>query len=272
LPSNLNLNCPVGLEWDSQDYSCPYDSLFVILYDIWKENPDKWTNNFANINRNMQALAYGFREVHEENVSLENIRDAIRKDLHNLDSNKFPMGKNSASVADLGFTLLKSTNENAISQVYCTKCDYSGMEYSDQLGYIINIEKSKVSSTQKWLDNLEIPCRQKCDECSNKLTHQIDYKEAPDLLLLEYPHTNIKSSHKIKIKIQNEYKVLSLRGIIYHGNNHFCSRIISPDGTIWYNDGIATGNNSVEDGHLSTISYKELKICNQKTLVLAVYA
>ena len=43
--------------------------------------------------------------------------------------------------------------------------------------------------------------------------------------------------------------------IVHHGNNHFCSRIISPDGTIWYNDGITTRNNSVEDGHLSTISY-----------------
>jgi hypothetical protein len=53
------------------------------------------------------------------------------------------------------------------------------------------------------------------------------------------------------MKIQDEYKVLSLRGIIYHGNNHFCSRIISVDGTIWYND-ITTGKDSIEDGHLST--------------------
>ena len=140
------------------------------------------------------------------------------------------MGKNRASVADLGFTLLKSTNENAISQVYHTKCDYSGIEYSDQLGYIINVEKSKVSSAQKWLDNLEMPCRQKCDECSNKLTHQIDYKEAPDLLLLGYPHTNIKPSHKIKIKIQNEYKILSLRGIILYQYDHlFWSQVTEAD-------------------------------------------
>jgi len=75
---------------------------------------------------------------------------------------------------------------------------------------------------------------------------------------LEYPHTNIKSSHEIKINIQNEYKVLSLRGIIYHVNNHCCSRIISPDGIIWYNDGITTGKNSVKDGHLLTMSQQKL--------------
>ena len=37
----------------------------------------------------------------------------------------------SASVADLGIALLQSTIENAISQVYSTECDYSGMEYAD---------------------------------------------------------------------------------------------------------------------------------------------
>ena len=272
LHSDLNSNCPIGLEWDNQNWSCAYDSLLVILYDIWKENPDEWTNNFKNINRHMQALAYKFQEVYEESVSLENIRDDIRTDLHNFDPNRFPMGRNSASVADLGITLLQSTNENAISQVYCTECDYSGIEYADQLGYIFNIEKSEASSTQKWLDNLEVPCRQICNECFYTLTHQIEYKEAPEILVLEYPHTNIKTSHKIKMKIQDEYKVLCLRGIIYHGNNHFCSRIISVDETIWYHDGITTGNNSIEDGHLSNMNYEDLKTCNGKRLVLAIYA
>ena len=62
------------------------------------------------------------------------------------------MGTSSASVAELAFTLMKSINENAISQVFCTECDYPDTEYSDQLQYVFNIEKSKVSSTQKWLD------------------------------------------------------------------------------------------------------------------------
>ena len=157
MSSDLNSNDSIGLEWNNQNWSCAYDSLFVILYDIWKQNPDEWTNNFKNINRH---------------ISL----------------------------------------------------------------------------------------------------HQIDYKEVPEILVLEYPYTNIKSFHRIKIKIQDEYKVLSLRGIIYHGNNYFCSRIISVNGTIWYNDGITTDNNSIEDGHLLTTNYEELKTCNGKILVLAIYA
>ena len=47
--------------------------------------------------------------------------------------------------------------------------------------------------------------------------------------------------------------------------------IISLNGTIWYNNGITTGKNSIQDRHLSTISYEELKVCDGKELVLAIY-
>ena len=63
-----------------------------------------------------------------------------------------------------------------------------------------------------------------------------------------------------------------LRSIIYYGSNYFCSRIISVNGTIWYNDGITTSSNSIEDRHLSTKSYEKLKTCNGKILVLVIYA
>ena len=58
------------------------------------------------------------------------------------------------------------------------------------------------------------------------------------------------------------------RVVIYHVHNHLCSRIISVDGTIWYNDNITTSNNSIQDGHLSTMNYEELKTCNEKDLYL----
>jgi len=54
----------------------------------------------------MQALAYRFQKFYEGNVSWKNIRNDIRNNLHDFDSNKFPIGRNSASVADLGIALL----------------------------------------------------------------------------------------------------------------------------------------------------------------------
>ena len=66
--------------------------------------------------------------------------------------------------------------------------------------------------------------------------------------------------------------MLYLKGIIYYGENHFTSRIISKDGKIWFNDGITTRGKSIEEGHLSTITDKNLRKFKGKDLVLAVYA
>jgi hypothetical protein len=66
--------------------------------------------------------------------------------------------------------------------------------------------------------------------------------------------------------------VLYLRGIVYFGDFHFTSRIISSTGDIWFNDGISTGRSCEEDDHLSHTSDSRLKTCRGKDLVLAVYA
>jgi hypothetical protein len=45
-------------------------------------------------------------------------------------------------------------------------------------------------------------------------------------------------SFKKKIKDNNMTALLYLKGIVYHGENHFTSRIITKDGKIWFNDGL----------------------------------
>ncbi|KAI0788943.1 hypothetical protein BC629DRAFT_1273008, partial [Irpex lacteus] len=45
------------------------------------------------------------------------------------------------------------------------------------------------------------------------------------------------------------YKLI---GIIYYGNNHFTSRIISNSGDIWYHDGIETQSQCQYEGNIAT--------------------
>lgn len=33
--NNDSLESPLGLQWDNDNYSCSYDALFEILYNIW---------------------------------------------------------------------------------------------------------------------------------------------------------------------------------------------------------------------------------------------
>ncbi|EPQ50475.1 hypothetical protein GLOTRDRAFT_50397 [Gloeophyllum trabeum ATCC 11539] len=63
-----------------------------------------------------------------------------------------------------------------------------------------------------------------------------------------------------------------LTGIIYHGDYHFNCRFIGKDGTIWYNDGMVTGRNCIEEGNLTYTDLNDLNTCKGKTITIAIYS
>ena len=50
-----------------------------------------------------------------------------------------------------------------------------------------------------------------------KSKNYLTYNKPPKLLILEYPYTSIKTSHKIKIEVNNTTTLLYLKGIVYYG-------------------------------------------------------
>lgn len=65
---------PLGIEWDAVDYSCAYDALFGILYNIWLSNPNKWSKEYSFINDDlMGSLAFCFEKMQDAQLSFESI-------------------------------------------------------------------------------------------------------------------------------------------------------------------------------------------------------
>ena len=266
------INSPTGLRWDSNDYSCSYDSLFSILYNTFTENHAEWKIHYQNVNEEyMKVLGNGFEEVYQGNFSLEFIRDVVRDKLYLSYPTLFPKGRNSASVSELAFKVLALDTLDGISNLYCSTCDHYEPEIDYNIGCVFNISPYKVPSTQYFISELNIPQNERCGKCLTSLKNVLTYNEPPKILILEYPYTTIKTSHKIKIKVNNTNTFLYLKGIVYYGENHFTSRIITKDGKIWFNDGITTGGKSIEEGHLSTMTDKNLRKCKGKDFVFAVY-
>jgi hypothetical protein len=46
-----NSSSPAGLIWDGDNYSCAYDALLTILYEIWSTDTKAWTRRFKQINQ-----------------------------------------------------------------------------------------------------------------------------------------------------------------------------------------------------------------------------
>ena len=72
-----------GLIWDSDDYSCVYDALLTILYEIWSTDMNTWTRHFKKINQHhLKSLSACFKKYTNGQASFETVRDTIRDGLH----------------------------------------------------------------------------------------------------------------------------------------------------------------------------------------------
>jgi hypothetical protein len=120
-----NSDSPLRLIWDANNWSCAYNSLFAICYNIWIQKPRIWTRRFESLNNAyLTMLTRGFKKVLHEEQSFEDIRDTIRHELHTSNPNVFPMGCVGTSVAAMATEMLRTNNTVNSSQLVCTQCDY----------------------------------------------------------------------------------------------------------------------------------------------------
>ena len=114
---------PVGLVWDSRDYSCGYDATFTVLANIWRENKDQWSDKFSSFSPLLKSLLDGLNDYTRGLISFENVRDAMRAHLHQSDPGGFPYGTVGTSIDRIVQKLI--TNKTyAIGSQRCTKCGY----------------------------------------------------------------------------------------------------------------------------------------------------
>ena len=59
-----------------------------------------------------------------------------------------------------------------------------------------------------------------------------------------------------------------LKGIVYFGSGHYVTRLIAPNNSVWFHDGIETGRNMVMDGTLTTC---DLQLCRGKSPAVYIY-
>ena len=92
---------PVGILWDSVNYSCSYDSLLTILCEIWIYNPKSWTKTFYSFGNQGKILSEGYKKVIRGLETLENVRNDVREALKQENSDLFPSGQTGTDIRDL---------------------------------------------------------------------------------------------------------------------------------------------------------------------------
>src|SRR5262245_20647419 len=141
---------------------------------------------------------------------------------------------------------------------------------TNKFTYYVNLQRSDLNITNKdsiisILDRLLYqPTSRRCNNCNDILYKNISLLDPPELLIIHLPYTDVKINTSFKLC----YKSYKLKCVVYYGNNHYTSFIISTDNSIWYHDGIETGRNMLSNKNNKSKKWNKY---NDKNAVLFVY-
>jgi len=269
---NIESECPTGITWDEDNYSCAYDALLTILFSLWSENPSKWKKRFHKTNRTLKLLASGFQKVHGKSMSLETARDKVRHILHQRDPVSFPNGNTGTCIQELIYQLFKTNDSLASSFMVCNDCDHEVELVNERTSNIIHCPIEFSGTTADYCHYIIThKTIGKCGKCKGEVDKVTRFHQIPSILAFSL-NDKLTLSKKMKVNIEGSSVVFTLRGIIYFGGYHFTSRIMTSDGQIWFHDGILTGYRSQAIGKTSDFTNSELLECNGKDAIIALYA
>lgn len=216
-----------------------------------------------------------FEQVLWGKLRMEDARDQIRLQLHKLDQIAFPITeKDGTDLYKLCTAMLqhnkdylrcnlnlKSTKDN-ITLWDCTKSIWKESPY--QLG------PYKDHNISECLNLLLLrKTSVACPQCKRKLAQRIQFDHLSQFMTFVTNGLHIELEQTIQLSHDNsEYKLCD---IIYYGQFHFTSRIISVNGDIWYNDGMTTGTKSILEGNLSIVNKQTLLKVHGKKCSVMIY-
>jgi hypothetical protein len=259
---------PRGISWSQN--SCGYDAALTILYSIWSENSERWSENFRTLeNPYLNALTVGFRKIYTTNFSFETMRDNFRYFLQTSNRQEFKFGQY-ISIATLFETLCEGSDNIQIIYKVCINQHSFYMHSSPSV--LLSAGTNSFNSINQWISRYSEPTRQACTLCNLPLYLKYTFENIPEFLVFDFGGINNLEISKSFLLNKNGIQYLfKLKGVIYFSGNHFTSRIITQSGQIWFHDGIALQHSMRYEGLLDTNFCPNIFYSNNENPVLAIY-
>ncbi|KAJ7131993.1 hypothetical protein C8R46DRAFT_924064 [Mycena filopes] len=271
------INMPVGLIWDSTDYSCGYDALFTPLGHLWRSDRTTWTRQMSDLNP-MLSVWCTLMKTEEANPEIP--RNRIRTLLHFLDPLKFPVGPNGVLLDNL-LGAVSSQESFGSAVTYCEACGFTQDGRIDTLNMLLVLYTPQDFNRRfpgefkltDWLTHHMDRYTGRCPTCREKLRRRTMQLRIPPILFITTIH-NLVLEEEIHFNAAQLNETIRLAGLVYFSEaaRHFISITIALDGTMWYHDGITTKRRCTRFGNISTIDKLGLHRINDYVLTTAIYA
>ncbi|KAI0643081.1 hypothetical protein C8Q79DRAFT_916292 [Trametes meyenii] len=258
----------VSVLWDSEDWSCAYDSLITILWNIRIDRGLEWLRGAVPGNQLFSELCRHMDAPLLDVSALELIRNYIRDILSHIDLRRFPRhGRIGTSVSDIITFLFMSDADEfrfTVAESQCATCGSTSVFDSGpgSTPYWILLPSaatpSPFSDTQTLFDSVlsgviggTIPCQL----CSSPCYVSTSCMSAPRIIILENcissNTSTVVPSATLRMRVSGETHCWTLSGCIYYGDNHFTSCYIDSSLQVWYHDGASSGRNCSSGGSLT---------------------
>jgi len=266
-------NCvaPLGLVWDSVNYSCAYDAIFTILYALWTSDMERWSTKFNSVNKFLQKTALYFKHVNKNTMTFEVARDKVRSLLHQQHSDHLPYGQTGTDIITLATHLFHTNYFIATEYITCTQCDYNHAIGNKPKQLLFECVPTFKGCVREYVQRLLSKSYKPCYNCANITELDQEFLQMPPFILIAVNNADLDISKMLKFENDTEKFIYSLKGLIYFANFHFTARIITSDQLVWYHDGIETKNSCIYEGSLCLLKDRLQKAYDQN-VVFVIYA
>ena len=151
------------------------------------------------------------------------------------------------------------------------------MRHSYESEAILSAAATQYTSIAQWVSSDTEQTTALCSICQHPVSIRLKFCGTPPLLAFEFSaQPTIRIVHTLNVQLENHIqKFYSLAAVIYYSQNHFTTQIITRDGRVWFYDGMAITDPTVEPtlvcvGSINDPSFS-LQVCRGGVPCAALY-
>ncbi|KAI0686399.1 hypothetical protein C8T65DRAFT_591196 [Cerioporus squamosus] len=249
-----------GILWDRANWSCGYDAVLTILWNLYVDRGDAWLQSIAPGNNLLALMRQHFPTASRIPAALDLCRDLIRDVLHAASPQSYPRhGERKVSAAEVFYLLLACPTPYSRAASSCRSCglvNHDVPRMSDSyvwiLGEVLYREyfPTRTSiTTQEYVDALLTSgYASPCIGCGTRSPTVTTLLAPPPILVLEsLASGTLLAEKEVRIVIEDQLYTWRLAGAVYFGWSHFTCRYFDQAGSCWYHDGAVTGRYCIPD-------------------------
>lgn len=294
-----SLYCPVkisaGCTWSSEDWSCSYDSAFMVLFHAYRRGNTIWKGLWILDQDELRvSLSHSFcvlasqTHIHLRDM-FNHFRDKFRDVISAQNPQRFPRtGMVGASITCILESILPSLSQSLHGVALITDLEHvnipvvTSIELSFEFPTMcVPLPESVVAcdesiSLQQWVDLWLSYHATKTSAISERVTSafawDIKLATSPCFIFFHAIHHSVKPSLGLTIPCSTDKQVqYVLCGIIYLGAYHFSARILD-DSNVWSYDGRENDGNPLFDAAISDIDKLDISCLRGREAHVYVYS